>query len=90
MGRGTASPCRIRCNRSNWLMARYICRCSVVSHLMILSRTSGDGSMAAVWRAASYRIGQPPCFLMVASISPIKRLVSINAQTIRGYSSCSA
>ncbi len=24
MGGGTSSPRRIRCNRSNWLMARYI------------------------------------------------------------------
>ena len=50
-GAGTASPRRMRFNRSNWAMARYICRSSFVSYLRIFSSTSMDGSTAAACRA---------------------------------------
>ncbi len=46
-GGGTDSPCRIRCNRSNCVMARYCCRSSFVSYRSIFSSSFMDGSTAA-------------------------------------------
>ncbi len=47
------------------------------------SKTGSESDVSIIFQKRAYFSGQPPCFLMLASISPIKRRVSSNAQMMR-------